>query len=67
MSDSAKTLDIGNMFENFTTGHLYSRGAYSTLGPHRQSIGYRNFDQVGTNNAMTHVMVVCARVGGTND
>jgi hypothetical protein len=51
----------------------YSRGAYSRLETHRQSIRYRNFHQVGTkfqsslginfnhartNKAMTHVLVV---------
>ena len=41
---------------------LFSKGAYFQLGPSRQSIGYRNFNQVGTNSAMTHVIVLSAKV-----
>ena len=45
---------------------IQSRGANSQLGPHRQFIRYRklglNFGWAGTNNAMTHVMVLSAKV-----
>ena len=48
---------------------IYSRGAYSQSGSHRQSIGYKilvrlrlNFDLVTTNSAMTHVLVLSSKV-----
>ena len=68
-----------NICENSNEGNCsqvattYSRGAYSRLGPHQQSIGYRNFNQVGielqsclvvnfnhakTKSAMTHILVL---------
>jgi hypothetical protein len=47
----------------------YSRGAYSQTRSHQQSIGYWNFDKVGTkfdmvrsHSAMTHVMVLSVKV-----
>ena len=48
--------------------YIYSRGTYFDQDFHGQSIGYRNlirlgynFDQVGTNDAMTHVLVLISR------
>ena len=42
----------------------YSRGAYFRSGAHQQSIGYLNFDQVGTNNAMARSLGFSVKVRG---
>ena len=39
-----------------------SRGTYSRSRSHRQSIGYWDFEQVGTNSVVTHVLVLSAKV-----
>ena len=56
---------------------MYTRGAYSRTSPHQQTLEYRSCDQVGigflimlglnsdragTNSAITHVMVLSAKV-----
>ena len=40
---------------------IYKRGNYSGLRPRRQSIEYRNFDHVGTNSAMTYVVLLSVK------
>ena len=42
-----------------STKSEYSSGAYSNR--HQQSIGYWNVNQVTTNGAMTHVLVLSAK------
>ena len=42
--------------------HMYSRGAYSQWGSHWRHTWYRNFNQVGINNAMIYVMALSAKV-----
>ena len=55
-------MELHGNHTNRNIGLQHSRGTYSQSTPHQQSIGYRNFDQVGTNSDMTHVMILSTKL-----